>query len=184
MTDRKLSSRPSARTMLTDATGVADVVKDIRGKAGKQATILTHTLAQTLREHSRTLVDEQKSRAAEEIQHLGVAIRGAADQLHGQKSESLARYIDTAADGLDGFARYVEDMNFADLARKVEQYARRRPGLLLGGIFLVGLGVARFVKAGQEPASSQRRQRAGSQSNVRRSSGRRRGSKSRSSIND
>ena len=142
---------------------------------------MTHTLAKTLREHSRTLVDEQKSRAAEEIQHLGAAIRSAAEQLHDQKSESLARYIDTAANSLEGVARYVEEMDFADVAREVEQFARRRPALLLGGIFLAGLGVARFIKAGQEPAPSQSRQPRASQSSGNRS---RRGRKSRSSSKD
>jgi hypothetical protein len=113
MTGRELSSRRSERPALADMTGVADVVKNIRGKASEQASAFTQTLTQTLREHGQTLMENQKSRAAAEIQHLGAAVRTAADRLHDQQSEALARYVDTAAESLDGVARYVEEMNLA-----------------------------------------------------------------------
>jgi hypothetical protein len=121
-----------------------------------------------VRDHGQSLLTEQKSRAAEEIQRLGTAVRSAAERLHDDKSESLARYVETAAEGLDGVARYVEEMSFADLTRTVEQLARRRPALLLGGLFLAGLGVARFIKAGQDPPAAQPRRRARTRSATRR----------------
>ena len=184
MIGREQSSRRSERPALASMTGVADVVKSIRGKASGQASVFTDALTQTLREHSQSLVAEQKTKAAGEIQHLGAAVRSAADLLHDQKSESLARYVDTAADGLDGVARYVEEMNFADVAREVEQFARRRPALLLGGMFIAGLGVARFIKAAQEPQQSRSRGRAAAQTNRKRSGGGRRSRKSRRSTKD
>src|SRR5215204_3910057 len=102
------SRRRSELSALADIPAVSQVVKRIRGKASEQATVLTHTLAQTLREHSQTVIDDQKSRVATEIQHLGAAVRSAADRLNDEESSSLARYVDTAAESIDGIAEYLD----------------------------------------------------------------------------
>jgi hypothetical protein len=52
-----------------------------------------------------------------------------------------------AADRLEGAARYIGDSDVRSLVRQVEQAARRRPELFLGGMFLLGLGVSRFLKS-------------------------------------
>jgi hypothetical protein len=52
-----------------------------------------------------------------------------------------------AADRLDDVARFIGDSDVRSLVREVERAARRRPELFLGGMFLVGLGISRFLKA-------------------------------------
>ena len=145
---------------------------------------MTHTLAQTLREHSQTVIDEQKSKVAAEIQHFGAAVRSAADRLNDDQSTALARYADTAAESIDGIAQYVEELELTDLAREVERFARQRPGLLVGGLFFVGMGVARFIKAGTQPASSQQQRRGRGTASEGRTGRRRRARKSRGSAKD
>lgn len=125
---------------------------ELREQASEQAT----ALAQGLRARGQNLVEEQKIRAAAEISNLGAAIRRAADKLHDQKSERLASYVDTAADSLDGVAQYVQEHDLNDLVREMEQFARRRPALIVGGVFLAGLAVGRFVKAAQPAQSTSR----------------------------
>ena len=185
MIGRELARR-SQRLSLGEATGAADVVKTIRGKASEQASALTQTLTQSIREHGQTVIEDQKSRAATQIQHLGAAARTAAEMLHGQKSDALARYVDNAAERIDDAARYVQEMDLADIAREVEAFARRRPALLVGGLFLAGLGVARFIKAGQSSAQTPRRQGNRSKRGTagRQASRRRRAGKSRRSTKD
>ena len=141
-------------TKLTGASGVAKVVRDnwkiVRGQAGEQATAITRSL----REHGRSVLNDEKARAAEEIQNLGAVVRRAADQLHDRHSPALATYVDRAAQRIDSVAEYVEDLDLTTLAREAGQFARRRPALVVGGMFLAGLTVARFIKAGQSSSSS------------------------------
>ena len=147
-------SRQRGRSSATELAGVTKVVRDnwknVRVQAGEQATALTRSL----REHGRTVLNAEKSRAAEEIQNLGAVVRRAADQLHDRHSPALATYVDTAARRIDGVAKYVEDIDLPTLAREAERLARRRPALIVGGMFLAGLGIARFIKAGQSSQSA------------------------------
>lgn len=137
------------------AEAVRDNLENLREGVTEQASALTRTL----RERGQTAFDEQKLRAATELQHLGAAVRRAADKLHDQNSEALAGYVDTAATALDGVARYVEEAELMEIAQEVEQFARRRPALIVGGMFVAGLALGRFVKAAQPVQSPQHNRR-------------------------
>ena len=139
------------------ASALRDSWKTVRSQAGEQASALTRSL----REHGQSVLDDQKARAAAEIQNFGAAVRRAADKLHDQNSEALAHYVDNAAESLQGVARYVEELDVTELAREAQEFARRRPAVVVGGMFLLGLGVARFIKAGQAGGSSVRRRYRG-----------------------
>ena len=168
--------RSDAGEAKAEDTAAADITRVVRELstslkegASEQATALTRTI----RERGQNLVDGQKSRAAAEIMNLGAAVRRAADKLHDQNSEALARYVDTAAESLDGVARYVEESDLTDLAREVEQFARRRPALIVGGVFLAGLALGRFVKAGQTTGEGPTSSASSSSSSRRGASGER-----------
>jgi len=135
----------------------------LRERAGEQAS----ALSRGLRARGEHLVEEQKIRAATEIANLGAAVRRAADKLHDQKSDRLAKYVDTAAQSLDGVARYVVENDLGDLVQEAERFARRRPALIVGGAFILGLAVGRFVKSAQPPdaASSSSSSRRGASRN-------------------
>jgi hypothetical protein len=127
---------------------------ELRSRAGEQAS----ALSRGLRMRGEHLVEEQKIRAATEIANLGAAVRRAADKLHDQRSDQLANYVDTAAQSLDGVARYVVEKDLSGLVNEAERFARRRPAVIVGGAFLLGLAVGRFVKSAQ-PAEEPSRAR-------------------------
>ncbi|MEA2711966.1 MAG: hypothetical protein QOF78_4567 [Phycisphaerales bacterium] len=148
------SRRPVTRV----ASELRENLGALREEVGERATNLTRNL----RERGLSAIDEQKTRAAAEISSIGAAVRRAADKLHDQKSETLAHYIDTAAESIDSVARYVRKSDLNDLTREIEQFARRRPALIVGGMFIAGLAVGRFVKAAQPPLESTHARRNGS----------------------
>jgi hypothetical protein len=123
---------------------------ELRERAGEQAS----ALSQGLKIRGQNLIEEQKIRAATEIANLGAAVRRAADKLHDQRSDRLAKYVDTAAKQLDGMARYVVENDLGDLVQEAERFARRRPAVIVGGAFLLGLAVGRFVKSAQPAETS------------------------------
>ncbi len=73
-------------------------------------------------------------------------IRNATNELRGE-NEALASYVDMASDQMRRFADQIRQRGVTDMIDDVGQFARRRPALFIGGAFLVGLGIARFLKS-------------------------------------
>ena len=91
-------------------------------------------------------VDEQKNRAADGLGGIADVIRNAGNELR-TENEALASYVDMASDQMKRFADTIRQKGVTDMLDDVHAFARRRPALFIGGAFLVGLGIARFLKA-------------------------------------
>ncbi len=102
--------------------------------------------------------DEQKNRAADGLGGIANVIRSASNELR-TENEALASYVDQASDQLKRFADQIRQKGVADMLDDVHLFARRRPALFIGGAFLVGVALARFLK------SSADRYEYGSESN-------------------
>ena len=91
-------------------------------------------------------VDEQKNRAADGLGGIADVLRNATSDLR-HENEALASYVDMASDQMKAFAEQIRQRGVTEMIDDVGQFARRRPALFIGGAFLVGLGIARFLKA-------------------------------------
>jgi hypothetical protein len=91
-------------------------------------------------------VDEQKNRAADGLGGIADVFRTASNELRNE-NETLASYVDMASDQLRRFATQIRERGVADMMDDVNQFARRRPALFIGGAFLLGVGLARFLKS-------------------------------------
>ena len=91
-------------------------------------------------------VDEQKNRAADGLGGIADVFRTASNELRNE-NETLASYVDMASDQMKRFADQIRQKGVADMLDDVQVFARRRPALFIGGAFLAGLGIARFLKS-------------------------------------
>ena len=55
-----------------------------------------------------------------------------------------------ASDQLRRFADQIRQKGVTDMLDDVHNFARRRPALFIGGAFLIGIGIARFLKSSAE----------------------------------
>lgn len=94
-------------------------------------------------------VDEQKNRAADGLGGIADVLRNATSDLR-HENEALASYVDMASDQMKAFAEQIRQRGVSEMIDDVGQFARRRPALFIGGAFLVGLGIARFLKSTAE----------------------------------
>lgn len=109
-----------------------------------------------VKQQASTRVNEQKVRAAAGLGTVASAIREASEHLRSE-NETLAAYADTAVNQLQTFADRMRDKQPAEMMRDVERFARRNPAAFLGGAFLLGIGMARFLKSsGNEPNGGRR----------------------------
>lgn len=100
-----------------------------------------------VRERASAQLNTQKDRATDGIGSAVQAVRQSTQQLRDQKHDTVARYIEQAADQLDRFANRIKDKNVNELLDDAQRFARRQPALFIGGAFALGLLGSRFFKS-------------------------------------
>lgn len=99
-----------------------------------------------VKQQASTRVNEQKARAAEGLGSVASAIRQASEQLRSE-NQTLASYADKAVDQIQLFADRMRDKEPAEMLRDAERFARRNPAAFVGGAFIIGLALTRFLKS-------------------------------------
>lgn len=136
------------------AADVAGAVRESAGSAAgqvkKKAADMTRAVTGTIKEEAERLFDEQKGKAASKVTRYGKVIHQAAHALRAVKAEGLAEYVDSAGEKVEGLTDYLEERNLTQVLQDAGEVARRHPGMTIGGMFLTGLALARFLKASAE----------------------------------
>lgn len=104
-------------------------------------------LMDRVKESATSQLGAQKDRATDGIGSVAQAVRQSTQQLRAQQHETIAQYVEQAADQLERFAARMKERNIGDLARDAQDLARRRPALFIGSAFALGLLGARFLKS-------------------------------------
>jgi hypothetical protein len=103
----------------------------------------------------RRQVDQRSTQAGSQAQMLAETLRQTASQLRAEGDQQKVRYAGIADGGADRLERaggYLTSADADEILGKVEDVARRQPWLIAGAGLLVGIAVARVMKA----SSSQR----------------------------
>jgi hypothetical protein len=106
-------------------------------------------LVDNLQQRVKAGADQQKNRAADGLGGIAQVFQHAGDEMRAE-NETLASYVDMAGDRLRRFADQVRERGVEDMLEDVQRFARQRPAMFIGGAFLIGLGVARFLKSSSE----------------------------------
>jgi len=104
-------------------------------------------LMNTVKQRAAAQLDTQKTRATDGLSVMANAVRQTTQTLRNDHHESLAQYVDRAADQLERFSNVIRDKDMDQMLRDARNLARRQPALFIGGSFAVGLLAARFVKS-------------------------------------
>lgn len=101
-----------------------------------------------LAERASSLIRDQKDRLCTGLDGAAKAARAAAEKLEEEGQEqSVAGYARAAVGGLEQVRDYLRAADVNDIADEVRQFTRRHPEWVLGGLFVAGLAMARFMKA-------------------------------------
>ncbi len=168
-TDRSASDTPSlggggARQLAKQATQTAqteiETLKNSALEQGSAAVEEIKTAAQSAarqaQEAGRDFVHAQKEHLAHKVDEYAGAVRATAERLRNDEGNVLATPAQKAAEQLEQMSRYLREKEPADFLDDLEAFARRKPEVVFGALFAVGLAAARFFKA-----SRRRPRRAG-----------------------
>ncbi len=109
----------------------------------------TNGLLGGIQQRVTSRVDQQKQRAADGLGGIADVFRSASNELRSD-NETLASYVDLASDQMRRLADHIRERGVADMLDDVHDFARRRPALFIGGAFVIGLGLARFLKSSSD----------------------------------
>ena len=110
-----------------------------------------------VRERAAAELSTQKDRAFEGLGTVAQAVRQSTRQLRDQQHDTIAGYVEQAADQLDRVARQLRDKDLGELMRDAQSLARRQPAVFIGSAFALGLIGARFIKSSSGRAQSEHR---------------------------
>ena len=96
-----------------------------------------------------TRLDSQKSRATETLDGVAQALMVASQQLQNQDQNSVGPYVERLAHQVERVSGFVQETNVEEVMDDIGQFARRHPGLFVGGALMLGFMGARFLKSSE-----------------------------------
>jgi hypothetical protein len=137
----------------------AQQVKKEAEERAKQVTQETEQhakeLVDTAQDTARSTFSNQKHRAAEGLHVVADALRQTGQNLSKEDQDTMARYASQAAERIDRFSGQLDEKSVDEILSGVENFARERPEVFLGGALVLGLFAARFIKSSSSGTRSQ-----------------------------
>jgi superfamily I DNA/RNA helicase len=147
---------PVAKEVAQSAQGELDKLKRAAQEQGsaalQEAKAVTESALRQAREVGGDLLKEQKNYLAQKVDHYAQALRSAGERLRHEQDPLLAEPAQRVAEQLGSLANYLRQKEAADFLLDLETFTRRRPEIVLGALFVLGLGAARFLKASRSRA--------------------------------
>jgi hypothetical protein len=146
------SGSPSATGPSGSAGTAVEAAKDTAKNLIDQAKTTASDAYGTVAEKATTKLEEQKSTLAGGLTSVAESVRSMGDNLNKSPeanplADYTAQYATTAARKLENVASYFERKDVKEMARDIENFARRNPAIFLGGAFALGILAARFFKS-------------------------------------
>lgn len=116
--------------------------QDIRDQVQEQA-----------RQAEAKLRDEMDRRTTEfgdQLTSVASAMRRGTEDLRTEGKDEAAMLMERGAEQVDRLGRYLTDANGDQMMRDVEDFGRKRPGMLAFGGLVLGFAAARFLRASSE----------------------------------
>ena len=104
-------------------------------------------LVNRVRDAASAQVSTQKDRATDTLGTLASAVRQSTQTLRDQQQDTVAQFVERAADQVDRWSANLRNRDVSQLMGDVQHFARRQPALFIGGAFVGGLLLARFLKS-------------------------------------
>jgi hypothetical protein len=107
-------------------------------------------LMDRVRQGANSQLSSQKNKATDGIGTVAQAVRQTTQHLRDQQHDTIARYVDEAANQLERVSNQLRDKDVGELMQDAQRFARRRPAVFIGSAFAIGLLGARFLKSSRE----------------------------------
>src|SRR3954464_4242087 len=119
-------------------------------KGGAQGSGQESGIVDRVRDKAAAQLSSQKDRATDGLGSVAQAVRQSTQQLRDQKHDTIAGYVEQAADQIEKFSQRLRDKDVGELLDDAQRLARRQPAVFIGSAFALGVIGARFLKSSSE----------------------------------
>lgn len=154
-------AKETAKEMASEAKDTAkEVVSQTAKNVAAQAKEGAGQIYDTAAEKTKSTIQEQKSNFASSLSSVADSLKKAGEEMRSADDEIgitnvTAKYGDTLAQQIEQISRYFETKDLREIARDVESFARRNPGVFIGSAFALGFLAARFLKSSSSSTPEQ-----------------------------
>ncbi len=152
--EQNLSGTPGQTGSSSRSGEVAGQAKQQGQQIAQQARQQASDLANRGTEQVKSQLANQKHEASQRMVPVHSALRETGQQLRKQGQGSVAEYADKAADQVERFSGYLRETEVDEIMDEARGFARRRPGVFLGGAVALGFLATRFLKSTSQEAGS------------------------------
>jgi hypothetical protein len=143
-----MPTSPSSTSPTTGASSsTADEAKRAAADAADQAKDKAADLTGQAKSAAADEASKRKGQAAGVLSDVAGALHETGDALRDRDRDAFAQYAEMAASQVESLTDQLRDRNVGELLDEAERFARRDPGLFIGGAFLLGILGGRFLKA-------------------------------------
>ena len=141
--------------MITDSSnsstsGTAGLA-DSAGQATDQAKEAASKMFDQVKGQAASHADQQRQTMASRFQTVAQAFRSMGDDLRSSEQSPVTQYASEFGHAMGGeverLGNYLQGRDVRQIFSDTETFARRSPVVFLGGAFLIGLAVSRFLKS-------------------------------------
>lgn len=132
------------------SSGAHTAAARVRDAAGaKSRDLLDRAVEQKdeLKQRAAGMADDRRLQAAGRAESISRALQGAADSLRENGEPQLSGWVSQAAGQVERIVGYMQGKPADGMLHDFEDLARRNPALFLGGTYLAGMAVGRFLRA-------------------------------------
>jgi hypothetical protein len=103
-----------------------------------------------IKDSATAQLTSQKDRGTDALGRVAEAVRSSTQKLRDERHDTIASYVDKAADQIETWSRRLREKDVNELLSDVQRLARRNPAVFIGSAFALGLVGARFLKSSRQ----------------------------------
>ena len=140
-------------------TQLGKATRETAGDLKQEVVEVARTAAETVKEEAQRVLDDQREAVGSKVAKAARLARQFGHALRAVRLDDAAKMTDSAAKRVEKLGDYVKEADVSQVLEDAEGMAREHQALFAGGLFIVGLAVARFLKASRESERSGRKGR-------------------------
>lgn len=140
-------TQTKTETAVDKAQDAAAQVKDKAGETASMAKEQAKRAATQVTEQAKTTVESRMSDVAQELGNVADVVRQTTHDGGLGTSDTVVRYGERIADQIEGVSSYLDEHGVEEILTDIQDFARRQPAVFLGGAFMLGIVVGRFLRS-------------------------------------
>ncbi|WP_156085477.1 hypothetical protein [Billgrantia saliphila] len=125
-----------------------------REELKREASETKDELRDAARQQAESLLDRQKSAAADQAERVSTVLHKMADEFDKQEQPYFSGCVNELAKRSDAFSQTLRERDLSSLMEQTRYYSRQHPAVFFGGAVAAGFMLSRFLRSSSQDDTS------------------------------